>query len=56
MAAVAGVDVLGDLAAFLWLYVALEHAGHAALVELAVDDDEGFAAAYDHSRLCLIAR
>ena len=50
---VSSVDVLEDLASFCGLDTALEHAGHAALVELTVDDDEGFAAVHDHSRLCL---
>ena len=56
VAAVAGVDVVEDFASFSGLDAALEYAGHAALVELAIDDDEGFAAEHDNSRLCLVAR
>ena len=55
MAAVTGVDVLEDLASLFWLYAALEHASHAASVELVVYDDEGFTVAYNQSRLCLVA-
>ena len=52
--AVAGVNVLEDFASFSGLNAALEHAGHAALVELAVDDDEGFAATCYHPVVRLV--
>jgi hypothetical protein len=56
VAAVTDVDVLEDLASFPRLYAMLEHACYAALVELVVDDDEGFAAAHDHACLCFSRR
>src|SRR3954469_1609485 len=56
VAAVAGVDVVEDLASFGGLDAALEHAGDAALVELAVDDGEGFASACDHPGVRLVCR
>src|SRR4051812_34855685 len=56
VAAVAGVDVVEDLSSFGGLDAALEHAGHAALVELVVDDGEGFASACNHPSVCLVCR
>src|SRR4051812_49872469 len=56
VAAVAGVDDVEDLASFGGLDAALEHAGHAALVELAVDDGEGFASTRNHPGVCLVCR
>ena len=56
VAAVTGVDVVEDLASFGGLDAALEHAGNAAFVELAVDDGEGFASACDHPGVRLVCR
>src|SRR4051812_37914974 len=54
VAAVTGMDVLEDFASFSWLNATLEHAGHTALVELAVYDDEAFVAACYHPGLRFI--
>ena len=54
MTAVAGVDVVEYLLAFVLRHAALEHARDAALVELVVDDGEGFAAPDDLSRFHFI--
>ena len=56
VAAVAGVDVVEDLVSFGGLDAALEYAGDAALVELAVDDGVGLASACDHPSVRLVCR
>src|SRR3954470_21542135 len=56
VAAVAGVDIVEDLASFGGLEAALEHAGDTALVELAVDDGVGLASASDHPGVRLVFR
>ena len=56
MTALSLMDISEDLFSFFWLDTALKHGGYASLVQLMVDDGEGFGSPLDLSGRDLITR